>query len=67
MSSNVGVVKFHESRLAELETCHGSDPEDAQSLHSYRSLNVSTASLLDVYVGQARESLGIESHISSSR
>ena len=47
----------------------GSDPEDAQSLRSLRSLSAaaSTASLVDTYVGQARESLGIESHLSSSR
>ena len=45
----------------------GSDPEDTQSLKSFRSFSMSTASLLDNYVGQARESLGVESHLSSSR
>lgn len=61
-----GIVKFHESSLVDPSDA-GSDPEDTQSVGSVRSLTASGASLLDSYVGQARESLGIESHLSSSR
>ncbi|CAH1801728.1 unnamed protein product, partial [Owenia fusiformis] len=53
-----GVVKFHECSINELDS---SDPEaDNQSIHS------TTASLLDQYVGHVRESMGIESHTTSS-
>ena len=62
--SFVGIVKFHERTVSEIES--GSDPEDTQSVKSYRSMAGST-SLLDMYVGQARESLGVESHLSNSR
>ena len=60
-----GIVKFHESSVQELEA--NSDPEDVVSLRSMRSLNASAVSLLDMYVGQARESLGVEAQLSSSR
>ena len=56
-----GIVKFHECNVSELEV--GSDPEDCQSL---RSLNVSTASLLDTYVGHVREALGVDAHLSGN-
>ena len=48
--------------MSELEV--SSDPEDTQSM---KSLNLSTTSLLDQFVGQVRESLGVESHLSASR
>lgn len=61
-----GIVKFHESSIGELES--GSDPEDTQSLRSFRSLNMSIGgSMLDGVIGHVRESLGVESHLSSSR
>ena len=62
IARRAGIVQFHECSVSELEVC--SDPEDSQSM---RSLNVSTTSLLDQFVGHVRESLGVESHISSSR
>lgn len=57
-----GIVKFHECSVSELEV--SSDPEDTQSM---KSLSLSTTSLLDQFVGQVRESLGVESHLSTSR
>lgn len=53
----VGLVKFNECCLSELEN---TDVE---------SDNISLAgsvSMLDQYVGHARESLGVDSHIASS-
>ena len=58
----LGIVKFHECSVSELEV--SSDPEDTQSM---KSLSLSTTSLLDQFVGQVRESLGVESHLSASR
>ena len=55
---DTGIVKFHQRSIAELE--HSSDPEDVQSLHS---LNVSSVSVLDQYVGHVRESLGVDAHM----
>ena len=57
-----GIVKFQECSVSELEV--SSDPEDTQSM---KSLSLSTTSLLDQFVGQVRESLGVESHLSTSR
>ena len=48
--------------MSEVEV--SSDPEDTQSM---KSLSLSTTSLLDQFVGQVRESLGVESHLSVSR
>ena len=71
-----GITAFHQFSINDLETS-GSDPEDTQSMKSGRSgvsvssvrsgLSVSGTSVLDGYVGQVREALGIESHLTSSR
>jgi hypothetical protein len=61
-----GIVQLKESSLSDVSET-GSEPEDAQSIRSLRSISSASVSLLDTYVGQARESLGIESHLSSSR
>ena len=62
-----GITKFHQYSINELETS-GSDPEDTQSMKSFRSsLSASGTSVLDGYVGHVREALGIESHLSTSR
>ncbi|XP_012934698.1 tetratricopeptide repeat protein 28 [Aplysia californica] len=54
-----GIVKFHSTRLSDLES--DSESGDTQSL-----VSVSGLSLLDQCVGQVRESMGIESHISTT-
>ena len=61
---SIGVVKFHECNINELEISARDDLED---MNSVKSLNVSTTSLLDHFVGNVRESLGVESHLPSIR
>ncbi|XP_013408018.1 tetratricopeptide repeat protein 28 isoform X1 [Lingula anatina] len=61
LSPEKGIVKFYEKNINEADT--GSvDEVDADT----QSLNMSSTSLLDQYVGGVRESLGIESHLSNS-
>lgn len=50
-----GIVKFHQCNMAEFES-NSSDAIDTQSLAG------STVSLLDQYVGDVRESMGVEGH-----
>lgn len=53
--SFLGIVKFHQCNMAEFES-NSSDAIDTQSLAG------STVSLLDQYVGDVRESMGVEGH-----
>ncbi|CAI9715780.1 repeat 28 [Octopus vulgaris] len=50
-----GIIKFHQCNMAEIESS-SSDTIDTQSLAG------STVSLLDQYVGDVRESIGVEGH-----
>ena len=59
--SLVGVVKFHETSMADVE--NETDSCDTVSLKS--TVSFSSCSLLDNYVGHIRESMGVESHAPS--
>ncbi|KAJ8312119.1 hypothetical protein KUTeg_009492 [Tegillarca granosa] len=58
MTPKDGIVKFHETNMADLET----DTDSFDTL-SMKSFNFGSCSVLDQYVGHIRESMGIESHI----
>jgi hypothetical protein len=53
----IGIVKFHELNMTELEA----DYEASDTL-SMKSVNFGSTSLIDQYVGHVRESMGVESY-----
>ncbi|XP_033748780.1 tetratricopeptide repeat protein 28-like isoform X2 [Pecten maximus] len=56
-----GIVKFHEANMADLENIDGESFNDTLSM---KSVNFGSSSLLDQYVGQVRESMGIDNYSS---
>ena len=58
------MVKFHQCSINDLERSVRDEMDDTMSL---KSLNVSTTSMLDHFVGNVRESLGVEAYLPSVR
>ena len=54
-----GVIKFHSISLSELETDH--EHSDTVSMLSF-----SNTSILDHCIGQVRETIGVETHMTGS-
>ncbi|CAL1529180.1 unnamed protein product [Lymnaea stagnalis] len=54
-----GIVKFHCTRLSDLDS-------DSEMIDTHSLISVSGLSLLDQCVGQVRECMGIESHITTT-
>ncbi|OWF55333.1 Tetratricopeptide repeat protein 28 [Mizuhopecten yessoensis] len=56
-----GIVKFHEANMADLENIDGESFSDTLSM---KSVSFGSSSVLDQYVGQVRESMGIDNYSS---
>ncbi|XP_069136443.1 tetratricopeptide repeat protein 28-like isoform X1 [Argopecten irradians] len=56
-----GIVKFHEANMADLENIDGESFNDTLSM---KSVSFGSSSVLDAYVGQVRESMGIDNYSS---
>ncbi|RUS73651.1 hypothetical protein EGW08_018583, partial [Elysia chlorotica] len=59
LTPSQGMVKFHSTKLSELDA-------DSETVDTHSVISASGISLLDQCVGQVRESMGIESHITTT-